>query len=184
MPCGSGKSGCTRCRCSCERRRGPPCAAAKQSGSGNASRTADRRWPCRILRSKEDDRSGHPVHPARPVPHLVGCRIYRFTPACIYCGYGIKGARGAEVSAPSRKIKISNATLQSNLVSTEHFSPAEIKSARFRGALTHEITEGQQTRWQRAHSNTLPSHFFNYQAGENSGGRSECLQLSFYFISQ
>lgn len=117
-------------------------------------------------------RSAHPVPPAPPVPHLLGRRIYRFKPACIYCGYyGIKGARRAEVSAPSRKIKISNATLQSNLVSTEHFSPAEIKSARFRGALTHEITEGQQTRWRRTHSNTLPSHFFNYQAGGKLWGK-------------
>lgn len=62
----------------------------------------------------------------------------------------LKGAGG--VSAASRAIKISNATLQSKLVSTEHFSPAEIKSARLGGALTQEITEGQQTHWRR---NTL-----------------------------
>lgn len=52
-----------------------------------------------------------------------------------------QGAARLQLQCLSGAIKISNATLQSTLGSTEHFSPAEIKSARLRGALAHEITE-------------------------------------------
>lgn len=50
---GWGKSGCIRCKCSCELRHGLPCAAAMLSGSGSASHKAGKRWPCPSLRSKK-----------------------------------------------------------------------------------------------------------------------------------
>lgn len=52
------------------------------------------------------------------------------------------------------------------LVSSVHFSPAEIKSTQLQ---THEITQEHIHTQLHAPLNTLPSHFFNYQAGENSG---------------
>lgn len=57
VQCGWGRSGCTRCRCSCGRRRAPPCAAAEPSGSGSASRTAGRRWPCPSLHTGNTSQS-------------------------------------------------------------------------------------------------------------------------------
>lgn len=80
----------------------------------------------------------------------------------------------------SRKIKISNTTLQSNRDSSKHFSPAQIKSAQLRSSLTREITNSTtDTHSRRTHCNTLPSHFFNYPAGENSGeGLSVCSSVS------
>lgn len=57
VQCGWGRSGCTRCRCSCGRRRAPPCAAAEPSGSGSASRTAGRRWPCPSLHTENSFQS-------------------------------------------------------------------------------------------------------------------------------
>lgn len=183
-------SGCIRCKCSCARRRGPPCAAAKPSGSGSVCHRADRRWPCRILQSKNTMvSSAGPASPALPVCRsrvhagASGSRASAVAPDdWLSTQFSCSAATILEVLAglqlqPRQKDK----DLQSKLVSTEHFTPAEIKSARLHGALAHEITERQQTQRQPTHSDT---RFFNYQAGENSGGRPECLQLRFYFISQ
>lgn len=93
-----------------------------------------------------------------------------------YCICRIKGARMPRVLRwVSRKIKISYAILQSNLDSSEQcaFFSSRDKEHTIASTQTHKITNtGTRTHtYTQLHAplNTLPSHFFNYQAGENSG---------------
>lgn len=91
-----------------------------------------------------------------------------------YCIYRIKVACSIHVLGwVCRKIKISYAILQSNLDSSEHcafFSSRDKEPTNTaEHTHTHKNTHTHTHTQLHAPLNTLPSHFFNYQAGENSG---------------
>lgn len=89
-----------------------------------------------------------------------------------YCIYRIKVACSIHVLGwVCRKIKISYAILQSNLDSSEHcaFFSSRDKEPTNTAEHTHTHTNTHTHTQLHAPLNTLPSHFFNYQAGENSG---------------
>lgn len=101
---------------------------------------------------------------------------------------GLKGAHNTHVSRwVSRKIKISYAMLQSNLDSSEHcaFFSSRDKERAVASALTHKITNRRTDTHTVARSlEHTPFTLFQLPGWGKLWGRTECLELSFYFISQ
>lgn len=122
---------------------------------------------------------------------VVGSDIIQFINCALHeadCIYRIKGARNTHVSGwLSRKIKISYAILQSNLDSSEHcaFFSNRDKERTVASAQTHKITNtGADTHTVARSLEHTPFTLFQLPGWGKLWGRTECLELSFHFISQ